>query len=229
MWLCILGMIGLWTWMRYSKVGYRQPISSFLSSLRTDFSFDTDSVSCQWRVSHGPWGTSRLLVVDSLLRTMIEYCIINFWTKKKNPDNHQSTSGFAFDVGGGVILWSSKKQPTVVTSSVEVEYIVSANATKEAIWLWTLLKELDLPQTKVTIIHADNQGSIALAHNLVSYSRAKHIDIWHHFIWECIGCGEISLEYVSIKKMIADIFIKTLPHGSFENFQTSLSILCTTG
>ena len=62
------------------------------------------------------------------------------------------------------------------------EYIASANATKEAVWLQTLLQELDLPQKKATIIHTDNQGSIALAHNPVSHSRAKHIDIRHHFI-----------------------------------------------
>jgi len=143
------------------------------------------------------------------------------WTDSnwaQDPDNCRFTSGFAFDVGGGVISWSSKKQPTVATSSVEAEYIASANATKEAIWLRTLLKELDSPQTKATIIHADNQGSIALAHNPVSHSRAKHIDIRHHFIRERIECGEISLEYVSTKKMIADIFTKALPCESFEKF-----------
>jgi len=89
-WLCILGMIGLWTWMCYSKVGYGQPISSFLCSLRTDFSSNTDSVSCQWRDSHGPWGTSRLLVVDSLLWTAIEHRVINFWTKKKKRHSQRS-------------------------------------------------------------------------------------------------------------------------------------------
>ena len=61
-----------------------------------------------------------------------------------------------FDVGGSSVAWSSKKQPTVATSSVEIEYIVSANAMKEAIWLRTLLDELDFLQVMATIIYADN-------------------------------------------------------------------------
>ena len=58
------------------------------------------------------------------------------WTDSnwaQDPDDRRSTSRFAFDVGEGVISWSSKKQPTVAMSSVEVEYIASANATKEAV------------------------------------------------------------------------------------------------
>jgi len=77
---------------------------------------------------------------------------------------------------------NTKKQPTVATSSVEPEYIASVNATKEAIWLRTLLKELDFPQVTATIIHADNQECIALANNPVSHFHVKHIDICHHFI-----------------------------------------------
>ena len=134
------------------------------------------------------------------------------WTDSnwaQDPDDHRSTSRFAFDVGGGVISWSSKKQPTIATLSVEAEYIASANATKKA----------------ATIIYADNQGSITLAHNPVSYSRAQHIDIWHHFIREHIERGEVSLDYVSTKEMMADIFTKALPHESFEKFWTNLGVL----
>jgi len=64
------------------------------------------------------------------------------WTDSnwaQDPDDCRSTSGFAFDVGGRVISWSSKKQSTIATLSVEVEYITSANATKEAVWLRMLL------------------------------------------------------------------------------------------
>jgi len=67
---------------------------------------------------------------------------------------------------------------------VEAEYVASATATKEAIWLRTLLEELNFTQTTATIIKADNQGCIALAHNPVSHLQAKHIDIRHHFIRE---------------------------------------------
>ena len=90
--------------------------------------------------------------------------------------------GFVFDVAGGYVSWSSKKQVSVATSSVEAEYVASANATKEAVWLRTLLKEVGYPQSQATIVHADNQGAIALAQNPISHSRAKHIDIRFHFI-----------------------------------------------
>ena len=58
------------------------------------------------------------------------------WTDSnwaQDPNDHQSMSEFAFDVGERVISWLSKKQPTIVTLSVEAEYIVSANTTKEAV------------------------------------------------------------------------------------------------
>ena len=52
---------------------------------------------------------------------------------------------------------------------------------KKAVWLYTLLEKLNFPQITATIINTDNQDCIALAYNLVSYSCAKHIDIWYHF------------------------------------------------
>ena len=104
----------------------------------------------------------------------------------QDHDDRRSTSSFVFDVAGSSISWSSKKQATVATSSVEAKYVTSANATKEAIWLRTLLTELDFPPTMATMIYADSQGCIALANNPVSHSCAKHIDIHHHFIRERI-------------------------------------------
>jgi len=95
--------------------------------------------------------------------------------------------GFIFEIAGSTVTWSSKKQSTVATSSAEAEYMASANATKEAVWLKTLLKEMDFPQISATIIFADNQGCIALTRNPVNHSRAKHIDIRHHFIREHVG------------------------------------------
>ena len=90
-------------------------------------------------------------------------------------DSRCSVGGFVFDVARGCVSWSSKKQVSVTTSSVEAEYVTLANATKEAVWLRTLLKEVGYSQSQATIVHANNQGAIALAQNPISHSRAKHI------------------------------------------------------
>jgi len=59
-------------------------------------------------------------------------------------DSRHSVGGFVFDVAKGCISWFSKKQVSVIISLVEAEYVVSANATKEAVWLQILLKCHDL-------------------------------------------------------------------------------------
>ena len=79
-----------------------------------------------------------------------------------------------------------------------------------------MLEDLDFSQITATIINADNQGYIVLAHNPVGHSHAKHIDIWHHFIH--IEQEEVVFQYISTKEMLADIFTKTLLHEVFVKF-----------
>jgi hypothetical protein len=149
------------------------------------------------------------------------------WTDSdwaQDPDSRRSVGGFVFDVAGGSVSWSSKKQPTVALSTVEAEYMAASNATKEAIWLRTLLDDLGFTQVQATTIHADNQGCIALSRNPVSHSRAKHIDIRHHFIRERVANKEIDLQFCSTKDMLADIFTKALPREAFEKFRAALGV-----
>ena len=102
------------------------------------------------------------------------------WTDSdwaQDPDTRRLIGGFVFDIAGSKVAWSSKKQPTVALSTVESEYMAALNATKEAIWLQTLLEEMGFKQVSATTIHVDNQGCIALAPNPVNHSCAKHINI----------------------------------------------------
>ena len=46
----------------------------------------------------------------------------------------KSISGYSFNLGSGVILWSSKKQATVAGSSTEAKYVAVDQVTKEAMW-----------------------------------------------------------------------------------------------
>ncbi|TFY81825.1 hypothetical protein EWM64_g2185, partial [Hericium alpestre] len=122
-------------------------------------------------------------------------------------DSRRSISGYAFFLSGTPISWSSKKQPTVADSTAVAEYLAIAHATKEALWLRSLLGELDFPQDSPTLIHCDNQASIAMSKEQVFHARTKHVDIKYHFIREHVDRGQIRLEYIPTAENTADIYI----------------------
>jgi len=149
------------------------------------------------------------------------------WTDSnwaQDPDSCQLIGDFFFEIAGGSVSWSAKKQPTIALLTIEAEYIAAMNVTKEAIWLWVLLEDLGYPQINATIIHANNQDCIALARNPITHTHAKHINIHHHFICECVKNKEVNLQYCSTKDMIANIFIKQLPWKAFKCFRSALGI-----
>lgn len=58
-----------------------------------------------------------------------------------NKDEHKSTLGYAFLLGGFVITWCSKKQPCISLSTMEAKYI-ACTAVQEAIWLRRFLQSI---------------------------------------------------------------------------------------
>jgi hypothetical protein len=141
-------------------------------------------------------------------------------------DTRRSTAGYLFNVGSGAISWSSKRQPTVALSSCEAEYMGETQATKEAVWLRSLLTELhaNRSQTQATIIFGDNQGAIALAKNPQFHARTKHIDIQHHFVREKQDEGLVDICYISSAEQVADGLTKALPRDAFQRFRTALGL-----
>jgi hypothetical protein len=135
----------------------------------------------------------------------------------------KSISGYIFYLADGVISWSSKRQATVALSSTEAEYMAISHATREAIWLRTLLKELGYSQNTTTIFE-DNQSSIAIAKNPIHHARTKHIDIQHHFIWEKVETGELELIYIPTEEMRADALTKPLPYPKFSKLVSLMGL-----
>ena len=49
--------------------------------------------------------------------------------------DRKSTSGYVFQISGGAITWSSKKQTCVALSTAEAKYVALASAAQEAVWI----------------------------------------------------------------------------------------------
>lgn len=73
-------------------------------------------------------------------------------------DTRRSTTGYAFLLHGAVVSWSTRLQPTVAVSTAEAEFQAAAATTKEALWFWKLLTDLEFPSGRLTIM-CDNQVS----------------------------------------------------------------------
>ena len=72
-----------------------------------------------------------------------------------NIDDRRSTTSYVFTLFGGLVCWRSTLQSLVAMSTTKVEYMAVAEATKKALWLKRLVKELGLNQGGIQL-HCDS-------------------------------------------------------------------------
>ena len=119
--------------------------------------------------------------------------------------------------------WFSKKQNSVALSTTEAEYIAAGSCCAQILWMKQTLKDFDV-NFECIPIKCDNTSAINLSKNPILHSRAKHIDIRHHFLRDHIKRGEIALDFVSIEFQLADIFTKPLNDERFSFIRRELGM-----
>lgn len=77
-------------------------------------------------------------------------------------DTRRSTTGYVFKVHGGAIAWKSKRQNTVALSTTEAEYMASADAAKQAVWLRRLLEDVGLGLGSKPLQLLNNNAGLSL-------------------------------------------------------------------
>ena len=130
----------------------------------------------------------------------------------------KSTSGYVEYLTGAPIIWSSKRQTTIATSTTEAEYIGQFNAMKHMVYLDHFLTELSIPHSTPMTLFTDNQSAQATAHNPEFHSRLKHIDIAYHYQRELVEQGRVQLVHIPSAKMTADGLTKPLSKNKFNEF-----------
>ena len=136
----------------------------------------------------------------------------------------KSTSDTCHFLGRSLVSWHSKKQNQVVLSTAEAEYIATDLCCTQILWMKQTLSDFDLSFEHVPI-KCDNTSVISISKNLMQHSRTKSIDIRHHFLRDHTQKGDITLEFVSTKDQLANIFTKPLSEEQFVDIRRQLGVI----
>ncbi|TFY52170.1 hypothetical protein EVJ58_g10162 [Rhodofomes roseus] len=140
-------------------------------------------------------------------------------------EDRKAISGYAFLIDGGAVSWASKRQEIISLSTTESEYVAITHASKEALWLRSLIGQVFAPFTEPVPLNSDNLSAISLTQDHQYHARTKHIDIRFHFIRWIIQDKKLMLVYCPTNDMVADALTKALPSPKVKHFAAALGLL----
>mgnify|MGYP001161132131 FL=1 len=136
--------------------------------------------------------------------------------------SRRSTQGCVVMMNGGPIAWSAVLGKTICCSTAEAEVMAAVSASKEALHLKLLLKEIGVEHGSLTI-HEDNQACIAQATGGLRHIRkAKHYSIALRFLQKLVLDKAVEFEYCDTNSQIADLFTKALDEQKFNYFASKI-------
>ncbi|MBW0536457.1 hypothetical protein O181_076172 [Austropuccinia psidii MF-1] len=141
----------------------------------------------------------------------------------------RSVTGFIVTFNGCLVIWKTRKQPTVSLSTAEAEYKALTDLSAELLWLRQFTQELALHQVEGPIdVFSDNQACINTANSDSNCNnrRMKHVEIQLHFLREAINQKKIQVTYVPTNVMLADFMTKSVSRHALKQCLDALHVLC---
>ncbi|MBW0535649.1 hypothetical protein O181_075364 [Austropuccinia psidii MF-1] len=144
------------------------------------------------------------------------------------PETRRSITWYLATFGKNLVLWKTRKQPSVSISTAEAEYKALCDLASELLWLKQWCHECNLLDKSFTIpIHEDNQGCINTINGdcNVNNKRMKHVDIQLHFVKEVVKSGAFKLNFVPTHHMLADFLTKSIARPSLPRSLRTLGVI----
>lgn len=144
-------------------------------------------------------------------------------------DTARSTSGCVFTYSGGAIVWTSKRQKCVATSTGEAEYMAIKHGSDIAIWLRNVMEHIGRSINSPIPIKTDNTAALTNILNPGSITGLKHIRVQYHASKERHEQKELEVKGIRTFDRLADIFTKALNGNQLKILCERMGInICTT-
>jgi hypothetical protein len=126
-------------------------------------------------------------------------------------DDRRSTGSYIFFLDGAGVSWKVKLSTTVCLSTQEAEYIALSEATKEALNLRMLLRDLGFGSPFPMPIWCDNKGAIIMSHHPCNKPATRHVEMKEHFSRQHTELGNTKPCFCGTHDMTADFMSKQTP------------------
>lgn len=123
----------------------------------------------------------------------------------------RSHTGVIIYVNRAPILWFSKRQNTVETSTFGSEFVAMRIATEMIEGLRYKLRMMGVPIDGPTTVFCDNQSVVHNTTKPESTLKKKHNAIAYHRVREAAASGTIIVAKVDSKENLSDLLTKSLP------------------
>ncbi|XP_042033570.1 secreted RxLR effector protein 161-like [Salvia splendens] len=141
-----------------------------------------------------------------------------------DTDDRKSTSGYVFYMGDTAFTWMSKKQPIVTLSTREAVYVAATFNFCHAIWLRSLLSELEWPQRSQQLFVWITSRPLRYPKIQCSTTEANTSTPATTTSENALQIRRFKFEYVKSQDQVADIFTKPLKHEDFIKIRTLLGM-----
>ena len=102
----------------------------------------------------------------------------------------------AIYLAGGAVVYCSKTQSVTALSSTEAEFFAAVSASKDVLYLRSVLRELGHPIDLPTPIYEDNEACIKIINSRHPTERTRHIDTPAFRVQSWKQRGDICLRHI---------------------------------
>ncbi|KAL3681776.1 hypothetical protein R1sor_024732 [Riccia sorocarpa] len=124
-----------------------------------------------------------------------------------------------------IVSWMSKKQSLTTVSTAEAEYVALFVTTRKLVKFARIVEEVSEKKLQDIPIMVDCQSAMKIASRPNFRSKTVHIPVHYHFVREKIDEKFISLYYLQMDEMTADMFTKALAAEKLVKHRTGLGLV----